>query len=280
MKLEDINIRDPFIFYENEKYYLSGTTGGVAMNNGSALVMYISEDMKQFEANYIKLEQHSLASYTDIWAPELHKYQNKYYLIVSVYRNDLGRGSIIFVSDNIFSTFSLLTGKYITPFGWGCLDATIFVYKCKPYLCFSNEWTTPITKDGDGALFICGMKEDLTELVGTPQKIIGGKQFEFSIEIKQGSKRGYVAEGPYLYEEDGQIILLWSTFTKGGYTIVKSISKSGVFGKYTFDKILFEHDGGHCMCFFDKNGDRWLVLHQPNSLLDERVKMYRIGESI
>ena len=42
MKLEDINIRDPFIFYENEKYYLFGTTGGVAMNNGSALVMYIS----------------------------------------------------------------------------------------------------------------------------------------------------------------------------------------------------------------------------------------------
>ena len=74
MKLEDINIRDPFIFYENEKYYLFGTTGGVAMNNGSALVMYISEDMKQFEGNYIKLEQHSLASYTDIWAPELHKY--------------------------------------------------------------------------------------------------------------------------------------------------------------------------------------------------------------
>ena len=41
----------------------------------------------------------SLDEYTNIWAPEMHKYKGKYYLLVSAFRNDLGRGSIIFMSD-------------------------------------------------------------------------------------------------------------------------------------------------------------------------------------
>ena len=278
MKREDLRIRDPFIYMENGIYYLLGTTGSDTWERGSDLVLYVSRDLERFEKKCVLVTDGSLSSYKNIWAPELHLYRGKYYLILSVFRDDIGRGSLIFVSDALDETFKMLTGKYITPEDWGCLDATLFIYKNTPYLCFSNEWMTPITCDGDGGLFIAELKEDLTELIGKAKKIVSGKGSGIAVEIGEGQVKGYVAEGPWLYQEDGKIILLWSTIGKNGYTVVRSISKNGVFGDYVYDKILFDRDGGHCMCFTDLNGERVLALHQPNTMPDERLRLFALRE--
>lgn len=276
MKRQEIQIRDPFVFVENGVYYLIGTTGSDPWGRGSDLELFASYDLEEFEKKGVMVTDGSLSSYKNIWAPELHKYRGKYYLIVSAVRKDVGRGSFIFVSDRVDGDYKMLTGRYVTPAGWGCLDATLFVYKDKPYLYFANEWMTPITHDGDGSLYVAELKEDLTEIVGEPKKIISGKNSGIAIEIQDetGKVKGYVAEGPYLYEEDGNIVLLWSAVGKNGYTVVKSVSKSGVFGEYEFDKIVFEEDGGHCMCFTDLKGGRRLALHQPNVTPNERMKLF------
>lgn len=194
-----------------------------------------------------------------IISPELYQYKNKYYLIVTVFREDLGRGSIIYTSGRLDGEFTALTGQYITPIGWGCLDATLFVYGGKPYLCFSNEWTTPITADGDGSLFIVELTDDLTSRIGRPKKIVSGKYSGIAVKLEMETS-GYVAEAPWLYEENGKIFLLWSTIGKNGYTVVKSSSKSGIFGDYEIEKVLFNQDGGHCMRFTDFNGTNWITL--------------------
>ena len=77
-----------------------------------------------------------------------------------------------------------------------------------------------------------------------------------------------------MYEEDGNIVLLWSTVGKSGYTVIKSVSRNGVFGNYEFDRIVFEEDGGHSMCFTDLKGNRYLTLHQPNDTPNERMKIF------
>lgn len=273
MKREDIHIRDPFVFTENGKYYLLGTTSDDPWGRGSDLTLYVSEDLEHYEKKRVMVTDGSLDSYTNIWAPEFHKYKDAYYLIVSAYRADVGRGSFIFVSHSLSAEFKMLTGKYITPQGWDCLDATLFLYGGKPYLCFSNEWLNPITHDGDGSLFIAELKDDLTDIAGTPKKIIGGKASGIAIEIGDEKARGYIAEGPWLYEENGKIVLLWSTIAKTGYTVVKSVSENGIFGEYVFEKIIFDHDGGHCMSFLDFGGNRRLVLHQPNISPQERMQL-------
>lgn len=277
MKREEIHIRDPFVFAESGKYYLLGTTGDDPWNKGSDLTLYSSADLEEFERVCTLVTDGSLGSYTNIWAPELHKFNDKYYLILSAFRSDCGRGSFIFVSDSLFSGFTMLTGEYSTPPGWGCLDATLFVYKGKPYLCFSNEWTTPITHDGDGSLFICELSDDLTRRVSEPKKIVSGKNSGVAVEIGEGAK-GYVAEGPYLYEESGRIVLLWSTIGKNGYTVVRNVSTSGIYGEYVFDRVLFDKDGGHCMCFTDSFGKRYLTFHQPNRTPFERMKLFPLEE--
>ncbi|MDE5896454.1 MAG: family 43 glycosylhydrolase [Clostridia bacterium] len=273
---KDLCIRDPFVFAENDLYYLLGTTGSDPWQKGSDLTLYFSKDLENFQEVCTLVTDGCLDSYTNIWAPEVHKYCGKYYLIVSAFRKDLGRGSLIFVSDRLDENFKMLTGEYITPCGWGCLDATLFVYEKKPYLCFSNEWTTTITNDGDGSLFIVPLKDDLTEKVGKPKKIVSGKSSEFAIEIGDEKKRGYVAEGPYLYEEDGKIVLLWSTIGTDGYMVIQSVSKTGAMGDYEFERVLFREDGGHCMCFEKTDGTKWIAFHQPNITPNERMNLRRI----
>ena len=101
---------------------------------------------------------------------------------------------------------------------------------------------------------------------------MSGKHCGFSVEIDLDKKiYGYVAEGPYLYEEDGKIVLLWSTFTESGYSVIRNVSENGVYGDYAFDKKLFEKDGGHCMRFTDLQGKSHIVLHQPNTSPLERA---------
>lgn len=274
MKRENIHIRDPFVFTENGMYYLLGTTGDSSWGKGSDLTLFVSSDFENFERKCVMVTDGSLDSYTNIWAPELHKYNGSYYLILSAFREDKGRGCFVYRSDNLAKEFTALTGEYITPSGWECLDATMFVYENKPYLCFSNEWVAPITNDGDGSLYICELKADLTALVGKPKKIVSGKYCGFSAQVHHGGKSGYVAEGPFLYEESGKIVLLWSTFTRNGYAVVKSMSNDGVMGDYAFEKLLYDRDGGHSMSFVDLQGKRNLTFHQPNRAPDERMKCF------
>lgn len=274
MKKEEIHIRDPFIYVENGIYYLLGTTGDDPWGKASTLMLYRSFDSVEFETVGCMVDYSILDGYTNVWAPELHKYDGKYYLIVSLYREDLGRGSIILTANGLQDKFVFLTGEYITPTGWGCLDATLFVYCDTPYLCFSNEWMTPITGDGDGALFLAELSRDLTKTISKPRKIVSGKYCGFSEQVSRGDVVGYVAEGPWLYEKDGNVVLLWSTFTKTGYSVVKSVCKGGLSGEFEFEKLVFKENGGHCMRFTDLQGRAHVVLHQPDTTPSERMKIF------
>lgn len=276
MRVEDIRVRDPFIYVEDDVYYLLGTTGDDCWNEGSDFSLYTSRDLENFEFAGTLVAKGALDGYTQRWAPELHRFGGKYYLIVSLFREDRRRGSMILSSDSVRGPFVPLTGEYITPQGWLCLDATLFVHEGKPYLYFSNEWVDPITADGDGSLYVAALSDDLTRLISRPKKIVSGKYCGFSEEIRSGDAAGYVAEGPYAVEENGGIALYWSTFSKNGYCVAKSVADE-VSGEYRFARMVFDRDGGHAMVFTDLSGKQRIVLHQPNTSPDERMKVFDLA---
>ncbi len=271
MKISDVEIRDPFIYTECGRYYLIGTTGVDPWGQGSDFSLYVSKDMQTFEFVKTLVSPEILAGYTQFWAPELHFYKGKYYIIVSVFSKENGRGSIILCSDKVDGNYTFLTGKYITPEDWTCLDATLFIYNDKPYLCFSNEWVETINHDGDGSLFMAELAEDLTRLVSNPVKIVSGRNSGIAIEkLKPDqSGTGWVAEGPYLLNEKGKIVLYWSTYTDNGYCILKSFADD-VYGPYKFDSYVYINDGGHSMVFTDNFGKKKIIFHQPNVTPFER----------
>lgn len=279
MKLNEIEIRDPFILTENGKYYLIGTTGSDPWERGSDFSLYVSDDLENFEFLKTLVSPDLFDGYTQLWAPELHRYCDRYYIIVSALRKDCKRGSIILVSDSIDGDYIFLTGKYITPENWTCLDATLFVYREKPYLCFSNEWVDTVNGDGDGSLYVAELSHDLKKIVGEPVKIVSGKNSGVAVEMEKpdGSGTGWVAEGPYLLYENGKIILYWSTYTEKGYCILKSVSEK-IFGKYEFAGYVYLDDGGHSMVFIDNQGDKKIIFHKPNVTPNERAVCYKIEE--
>ncbi len=270
MKLNEIHIRDPYFINEGKDYYLIGTTGGDCWNNGSDFSVYKTNNLIDFEFVSTAFDTSKMQSYKEFWAPEIHKYKNKYYLLVSAKKTR--RGTYILVSDEIDKGYELLTGQPITPSDWTCLDATLYIEDQKPYLIFSNEWVDPISKDGDGSLFVARLSDDLKEIKGECKKIVSGKNCGFSKKIKYNENIfGYVAEGPFLDKnKDGELLLYWSTITEKGYCVAVSKSKNGISGEFVFDKILFDKDGGHSMVFF-KDGKKYITFHQPNNTPNERA---------
>ncbi len=277
MLIREIRIRDPFVYVEDGTYYILGTTGADCWNRGSDFTLYRSADLEAAEFAGTLVPDGALARYTQLWAPELHFYRDKYYLIVSVFCPEKKRGSMILAADRLLGPYQPLTGEYITPLGWQCLDATLFVREDRPYLYFSNEWVDPVTQDGDGGIFVAALSDDLTKLTSEPRKIVSGKYCGFSVELKENGRRGWVAEGPFVQEREGRIELYWSTFTEKGYCVARSFS-SEVTGEYVFDRLIFDRDGGHAMLFTDLGGVRKIALHQPNRSPEERMKLYDLIE--
>ena len=77
---------------------------------------------------------------------------------------------------------------------------------------------------------------------------------------------------PFLYRENGKLMMLWSSFSAGGYTMGVAESTSGkVTGPWIqHEKPLCDADGGHGMVFHDLTGKRFYVVHTPNSRQKER----------
>ncbi|MGN1052885.1 MAG: family 43 glycosylhydrolase, partial [Candidatus Scatosoma sp.] len=252
--------------------------GNDCWNAGSDFTLYRSDDLEVFEKVCRLVDKETLSGYTNLWAPEIHKYNGKYYLIVSVFNREKGRGSIVLYSEKLRGRYELLTGEYITPNDWWCLDATLFVSDGKPYLYFSNEWINTVNKDGDGSIFVAELSKDLTKTVSAPKKIVSGRHCGFSKQLTYAGTgvKGYVAEGPFVKERGEKTELYWSTYTAEGYCVVRSVADK-VLGEYVFDDFIFRKDGGHCMVFKGTDGKEYITFHQPNLSPNERMKKFIIG---
>ena len=138
IKKKDLYIRDPFINFENGVYYLYS-----AYQKKDELypsfVVYKSKDLEEFTEPITIFQGNShFWGNKDFWAPEMHKYKNKYYLFSSCKADNCCRGTQIFVSNRPDGEFTCLTEHAITPKNWECLDGTLWVENGIPLL-FLNK---------------------------------------------------------------------------------------------------------------------------------------------
>ena len=101
MKLEDINIRDPFVLNDGGVYYLYGTrakdfgchTGGFDVYTSTDLVNW-SEPKECFNSAEYGLNREVN------WAPEVHKYKGEYYMLATFTQENGLRGSYVLKAEN------------------------------------------------------------------------------------------------------------------------------------------------------------------------------------
>ena len=272
LKREDIRIRDPFILPDHEQkcYYMYGTT---ALETGSldaknTFSVYRSTDLENFEGPKVIFDGDKIGFWADrdFWAPEVHKYNGKYYLFGSCKSVDQCRATQIFVCDTPDGTFVPLTEDPITPKDWECLDGTFWVENGTPYIVFSHEWT----QVGDGEIWAMPLTDDLKQPAGEPFLLFRASE---NPEVSPLRGDSYVTDGPFLYTEGDKLVMIWSSFYRGRYLVLQATSTS-IDGKWTHGGSRFDFDGGHAMLFERFDGKRMISLHSPNKPNYERAFFY------
>lgn len=211
----------------------------------------------------------------DYWAPECHYYNGKYYLISSFRAEGKYRRCEALVSDSPLGPF-VPAGKPLTPEVWQCLDGTLYIdKKGDPWLVFCHEWL----QVWDGQVCAIRVKEDLSESIGDPIVLFYASDAPWRSNIASTNPAyndafgkptaGQVTDGCFLHRmKNGTLIMLWSNFGAGGYTIGYARSASGdIQGPWIQEpEPLWAMDGGHAM-LFRTFGDNALMMafHCNNS---------------
>ena len=141
MKREEINIRDPYVLTRNGQYYLYGTRGATCWGPADGFDVYVSRDLENWDGPFECFHNDgTFWADRNYWAPEVHEYHGKLYMLASFKREDLCRGTAILTADDPLGPFVPHSDGRVTPSNWECLDGTLYVSPDdKPYLVFAHE---------------------------------------------------------------------------------------------------------------------------------------------
>ncbi len=250
-------LRDPCVLLHDGKYYMYGTTW-----------KYCVSDSLTGQFSDLKSCVKTPDDYAgDPWAPEVHKYNGKFYMFTT-YRSTKNdrRGCAIFVSDTPEGPFTLHSDGHITPSDWDAIDGTFYVdEEGQPWMVFVHEWTS--TSDGIGTMACAKLSDDLTHFISEPVELFGARDAEWV------SSSSVVTDGCYMYmTEKGELLMIWSNWDPYGYAVGIARSTSGnILGPWTQDEFTLyskeytdQYDGGHGMLFKDEEGQLWMSIHSPN----------------
>lgn len=285
MRLNDIHLRDPFVMTDGGKFYLYGTRRGLTVKKipWEGLDVYISEDLIEWsEPLECFTRPKDFWADRDFFAPEVHKYDGKYYMFASFRSETRLRCSQILKSDCPTGPFLPFTEGPLTPEGWSCLDATFYVdEKGTPWTAFCHEWT----QIGDGTIDVMPLANDLSAPTGEPVTILRAGDADWAHSLVDPNAGNYVTDGPFFRKgRNGKLYMLWSGFCAGPqycYVQALAVSDSGsILGPWRHaDRFIYDKDGGHGMIFDGYDGRLYLILHSTNVDPNERPRLFKIEET-
>ncbi|MBR5448189.1 MAG: family 43 glycosylhydrolase [Clostridia bacterium] len=252
------NCRDPFILNENGTYYAYVTGWRVYKTTD------LGGTWTEVKNAVVKPDDYK----TNNWAPEVHKYNGKYYMFTTYTPNVTlnpyeNHGCIIMEASSPEGPFKMITDGWITPADWDCIDGTLYVDgDGQPWMVFVHEHTS---LEGNGAMAAAKLSADFTEFTSEPIELFRAKDAWWSY--------GGITDGCFMYTtEDGDLLMLWSNNDKEGYALGVARSKSGTLqGEWTHEEpMIFTEktigfDGGHGMIFTAEDGQMYASFHSPNN---------------
>ncbi len=280
MKLSDIHIRDPYILLDGGKYYLYGTRfngeKGTYPQESEGTDVYVSEDLENFSQPIpIFRRDDSFWGTHHFWAPEVHKYNGRFYMFVTVASKTRNRGVQILVCDTPDGNFTPCAKDAVTPKEWECLDGTLYVENGKPYMVFCHEWS----QIGDGEMCLIELSEDLSKAVSEPVTLFKASDPSWATGFTETGDK-YVTDGPFFHtNSQGRLLMIWSSIADGKYVEAVSYSENGIKGPWKhYDELLYKEDGGHGMLFESKDGQLMFTMHYPNTNDLERPVIVKVKE--
>lgn len=294
-RLEEVRMRDTCILVdEKTKTYYAISSTQAPPKEGfrrASVQAYTSKDLITWEGPTIIFQAPTdiwgSTKILNIWAPEMHSYKGKYYLFLTFNTDELlgeqwrdwvprvKRGSQILVGDTPLGPFKPFENKSTLPVDMMTLDATLWVEDGVPYTVFAHEWV----QIKDGTIEYVRLKDDLSGIVGEPKRLFNASDAVWS--VKNTDYGCHVTDGPWLYtSKTGKLLMVWSSFSKTGYTVGIARSESGkLAGPWKQQaEPIYAQDGGHPMLFKRLDGQLMMSFHSPNKGGLERTKLFEMED--
>lgn len=285
--LDDIQIRDPFLLSlpDSGEYLLFGSTDkNIWSGPATGFDCYRSKDLASWEGPFPAFRPSSdFWSQEQYWAPEVHQYQGRFFMLATFTAPGRLRGTQILSAERPEGPYQPWSEGPVTPLNWQCLDGTLHVdQEGTPWMVFCHEWK----QVHDGAILAQRLTEDLRRAEGVPVFLFSASDAPWSRALDVPSVRDrefpvYVTDGPFLFRlTSGRLIMLWSSFGDDGYAMGIARSESGtVLGPWIQEpEALWSANGGHGMIGRTLDGGLFLTLHQPNNSPDERAAFFPLLE--
>lgn len=279
MRLDEINIRDPFVLPHEGRYYLYGTRSATCWGEADGFDVYVSDDLAAWDGPHECFHRPEGFPYDrNYWAPEVYARPDGFYMFASFKHPGVRRGTAVLRAETPLGPFLPHSAGNVTPPEWECLDGTLHVASDgTPYMVFCHEWV----QAGDGEICAMPLTADLRAAAGAPRLLFRASEAPWCRVMHHSSGvSGCVTDGPFLWRtESGTLLLLWASFSKGGYTQGVAVSDNGeIDGTFRQEEPLFADDGGHGMVFRTFGGTLMLTLHSPNEHLLERPLFHALRE--
>ena len=281
-KTSDIRIRDPFIVAEKGIYYLYGTCS--LCENDKNVYVRKSSDMENWSdpTPIFTIPENSWAV-GELWAPEVHRYNGKFYLFVSILGKNGLRGVQIAVCDTPDGAFECIVNHPATPEHQSCIDGTLYVEDGTPYIVYSHDWPDNYVEEVGafvGQIAAAELTPDLCEQAGEPFLLFNSNEAPLSAGRPTRHTRNgvrmyrYGSDAPFVMKnEDGSLTLLWSPIPGGTYIVASAVNKSGkIKGEWVHQtEPVFGNNGGHPMIFDGFDGKKKICMHYPEKPPMERT---------
>lgn len=242
MRLPDMPLHDPFVVADDRTrtYYLytsnEPTVSGV---DGTGTMVYRSADLRDWTRPVVVFrtaEQKGIWATEGAWAPEVHAWDGRYYLLTTLHDEDKPldvppanrwgtpfrlpnhmRGTITAVSDSLLGPFTVVDPARPTPpENLMTLDGTLYVDPSgQPWMVYAHEWLQTV----DGTMEAIRLAPDLTGTIGDPAFLFKASDASWLTEQIPGGVphqlAPYITDGPQLYRTpDNSLLMLWSTYEK------------------------------------------------------------------
>lgn len=279
--LDEIQIRDPFVLVDEGRYWLFGSTDvNIWSGPATGFDTYWSDDLREWHGPLPAFRPaREFWSHTQYWAPEVHRYDESFYMFATFTAEGRRRGTQVLRADRPEGPYEPWSDGPLTPREWECLDGTLHVEDDIPYLVFCHEW-----KDvGDGEVHVIRLSDDLRTAVGAPRLLFRASEAPWARSISRPEfSRVFITDGPSLHRtRDGRLLMLWSSFGDSGYAMGVATSEShSIIGPWSQSgHAIWPADGGHGMIFADADGELFLALHTPNRTPEERARFFALEET-
>ena len=287
VSIDSMELRDPFIILDKETrvYYMTGTGGAVWKSN----------NLRQWNGPYNVLQLDTtmwMGSNPTIWAPEIHKFKDKYYYMATFTRPDViidrvagrdipRRSCQLFVSDNIEGPYKPIDAERpLLRADQPSLDATFCDDELGAgYIIYSHEWI----QNWDGTVQIIRLSDDFSEQVGEPYVMFTASQNPWSAGVDSLGNKSFcpVMDGPFLFDtEGGSLGILFSTYIDGEYAVGVAYSTMyGLNGPWVIEPEPFLRDNnGHPMLFNDFDGTLVMAVHKDTVIGERHTSVPRFIE--